>query len=246
MTRAQIKESLKAVPMETILLGVHSAKTTGLTAKQIKFAEEIARGETKAGAYRKAYKSKGKPETQSKRGQELAKSGAVSAQVDAFKAAFEAQKYATPAHLRALTIHELTKHALNEDFPPAQRVKALELLGKITEVALFTERREVVQVSNPAEIKEKLLASLQLAMSAGGAIDVEATDAADSLLAEIEQGRSDGFQDDAGAADAAETRADGVTDGDAAEPVVADERAGSDPTQGPPPNVDAAGGDNYA
>jgi hypothetical protein len=252
MTRAQIKESLKAVPMETILLGVHSAKTTGLTAKQIKFAEEIARGETKAGAYRKAYKSKGKPETQSKRGQELAKSGAVSAQVDAFKAAFEAQKYATPAHLRALTIHELTKHALNEDFPPAQRVKALELLGKITEVALFTERREVVQVSNPAEIKEKLLASLQLAMSTGGAIDVEATDAADSLLAEIEQGRSDGFQDDAGADadaqadDAAETRADGVTDDDAAEPVGADERAGSDPTQGPPPGIDAASGDNYA
>jgi hypothetical protein len=49
MTRAQIKESLKSVPMEQILLGVHSAKQTNLTAKQIRFAEEIARGETKAG-----------------------------------------------------------------------------------------------------------------------------------------------------------------------------------------------------
>lgn len=246
MTRAQIKESLKAVPMETILLGVHSAKTTGLTAKQIKFAEEIARGETKAGAYRKAYNTKAKPGHQSRKGQALAKQDAIRNQVDAFQAAFEAQKYATPAHLRALTIHELTKHALNEDFPPAQRVKALELLGKITEVALFTERREVVQVSNPAEIKEKLLASLQLAMSTGGAIDVEATDAADSLLAEIEQGRSDGFQDDAGADDAADIQADGAHDDDAAEPVGADERAGSDPTQGPPPEVDAASGNNYA
>jgi hypothetical protein len=252
MTRAQIKESLKAVPMETILLGVHSAKTTGLTAKQIKFSEEIARGETKAGAYRKAYNTKANPGHQSRKGQALAKQDAIRNQVEAFQAAFEAQKYATPAHLRALTIHELTKHALDESFPPAQRVKALELLGKITEVALFTERREVVQVSNPAEIKEKLLASLQLAMSTGGAIDVEATDAADSLLAEIEQGRSDGFQDDAGADadaqtdDAADIHADGVTDDDAAEPVVADERAGSDPTQGPPPNVDAASGDNYA
>jgi hypothetical protein len=249
MTRAQIKESLKAVPMETILLGVHSAKTTGLTAKQIRFAEEIARGETKAGAYRKAYKSKGKPETQSKRGQELTKSGAVSAQVDAFKAAFEAQKYATPAHLRALTIHELTKHALDESFPPAQRVKALELLGKITEVALFTERREVVQVCNPAEIKEKLLASLQLAMSTGGAIDVEATDAADSLLAEIEQGRSDGSQGDdadAQAGDAADIHADGAEDDDDGRTGRAAERAGSDPTQGPPPGIDAASGDNYA
>jgi hypothetical protein len=246
MTRAQIKESLKAVPMETILLGVHSAKTTGLTAKQIKFAEEIARGETKAGAYRKAYNTKANPGHQSRKGQALAKQDAIRNQVEAFQAAFEAQKYATPAHLRALTIHELTKHALNEDFPPAQRVKALELLGKITEVALFTERREVVQVSNPAEIKEKLLASLQLAMSAGGAIDVEATDAADSLLAEIEQGRSDGFQDDAGAADAADIHADGAEDGEDGRADGADERAGSDPTQGPPPNVDAAGGDNYA
>jgi hypothetical protein len=65
MTRAQVKESLKSVPMETILLGVHRAKHSGLTAKQTRFAEEIARGESKAGAYRKAYKSTGKPETQS-------------------------------------------------------------------------------------------------------------------------------------------------------------------------------------
>jgi hypothetical protein len=64
MTRAQVKESLKSVPMEQILLGVHSAKQTNLTAKQIRFAEEIARGETKAGAYRKAYKSKASPDTE--------------------------------------------------------------------------------------------------------------------------------------------------------------------------------------
>lgn len=168
LTRAQVKESLKSVSIETILLGVHSAKKTGLTPKQIRFAEEIAKGESKAGAYRKAYKSKGKPETQSRRGVELTSDGRIQAQIEAFQAAFEAQKYATPAHLRALTIHELTKHALDKDFPAAQRMKALELLGKITEVALFTERREVVHVANPAEIKEKLLASLKLAISAGG------------------------------------------------------------------------------
>jgi hypothetical protein len=251
MTRAQIKESLKAVPMETILLGVHSAKTSGLTAKQIKFAEEIARGESKAGAYRKAYNTKANPGHQSRKGQALAKQDAIRNQVEAFQAAFEAQKYATPAHLRALTIHELTKHALDESFPPAQRVKALELLGKITEVALFTERREVVQVSNPAEIKEKLLASLQLAMSTGGAIDVEATESADSLMAEISQARSDDSQGDdadahAQAGDAADIQADGTQDDDAAEPGGATNPAGDDPTQGPPPGIDSTQGDNYA
>jgi len=189
LTRAQVKESLKSVPIETILLGVHSARQTGLTPKQIRFAEEIAKGESKAGAYRKAYKSKGKPETQSRRGVELTNDGRIQAQIEAFQAAFEAQKYATPVHLRALTIHQLTKHALDEDFPPAQRMKALELLGKITEVALFTERREVVHVSNPAEIKEKLMASLRLAISANGATDAAMVIDADDLLAEIEQGK---------------------------------------------------------
>ena len=82
------------------------------TPKQRAFAEAIAMGETKAGTYRRAYNSKGKPETQSRRGQELAKRGAVQAQVDAFRAAIEAQKYATPAHLRALVIEQLTRHAL--------------------------------------------------------------------------------------------------------------------------------------
>lgn len=230
LTRAQIKESLKSVPMETILLGVHSAKQTGLTPKQIRFAEEIAKGESKAGAYRKAYKSKGKPETQSRRGVELTSDSRVQAQVEAFKAAFEAQKYATPAHLRALTIHELTKHALNEDFPPAQRMKALELLGKITEVALFTERREVVQVSNPAEIKEKLMASLRLAISAGGATDAAMVTDADDLLAEIERGRETIEAQAGDDTDARELEGTGVSPADA-----------DDPTTTPPPGLaDAA------
>jgi hypothetical protein len=132
-------------------------------------------GKAKAGAYRKAYNTKASPGHQSRKGQELAKREAIGRQVEAFQAAFEAQRYATPVHLRAMTIHQLTKNALNEDFPPAQRVKCLELLGKITEVALFTERREVVTVSNPAEIKERLIASLRLAMG-DEVIDVAATD----------------------------------------------------------------------
>jgi hypothetical protein len=119
----------------------------------------------------------------------MAGRGDIQGQVAAFQAAFEAQKYATPAHLRALTIHELTKHALDESFPPAQRMKALELLGKITEVALFTERREVVQVTDASQIRERLMASLRLALN-NDAIDVEAR-SADDLLAEISGGNID-------------------------------------------------------
>jgi hypothetical protein len=97
--------------------------------------------------------------------------------------AFEAQKYTSPAHLRALAIHELTKHSLDPGFPPAQRIKALELIGKMTEVALFTERREIVQVTDAAQIRERLMDTLRTITQAQ-VTDVTDT-AADSLLAEL-------------------------------------------------------------
>ena len=183
LTRKQAREALQSIPIEQVILGGVEAPETRLTHKQKEFAKAIAMGESKAGAYRKAYNSKGKPVTQSRRGQELSKRGPIQAQVEAFKAAIEAQKYATPTHLRALVIEQLTRHALNEEFPPAQRIKALELLGRITEVAAFTERREVVHVHDAETARERLMQSLRLAINSS-AIDVTDT-SADDLLAEI-------------------------------------------------------------
>lgn len=91
LTRKQIEEGLKAYPIETLLIGATSAKEKRLTHKQKVFAEEVAKGNTKAGAYRKAYNSKGKPATASRRGQELSKDSAIQAQIEAFRVALEAQ-----------------------------------------------------------------------------------------------------------------------------------------------------------
>jgi len=182
LSRAEIKEGLKSVPIETVLLGSIGAKEKSLTAKQKEFARQIALGETKAGAYRKSRETKAKPASASREGQELMKNPAIVSQVEAYKVALEAQKFATPAHLRALTIHKLIEGALDPEMPPAQRVKCLELLGKITEVALFTERRETVVTHNSEKIREKLLASIRLAIKS------EATDvdiSGDDLLAEL-------------------------------------------------------------
>jgi hypothetical protein len=188
LTRKQIEEGLKATPMEQILLGVAGSKQTKLSPSQIKFAEQMALGKTKAESYRQSRpngrKSKAKPATASRKGQELAKSDAIQAQIEAFKVALEAQKYTTPAHLRALTIHKLTEKALDPDIAPAQQIKALELLGKITEVALFTERREVIQTSNSSEMRAKLLNSIRLALSTQTAETIEPNQA-DDLLAEL-------------------------------------------------------------
>lgn len=144
-------------------------------------------GKTKAEAYRQSRpngrKSKANPTTASKRGQELAKKGAIQAQIEAFQLAMEAQKYTTPLHLRALVIQKLTEKAIDPEVKDSAQLKALELIGKLTEVQSFTERREVVNISaNPEEMKSKLLQSLRLALSNQ---DVEDVDEAEELLAEI-------------------------------------------------------------
>jgi hypothetical protein len=184
LTRKEIEAGLEAMPIDTLLLGAVNAKTTKLTHKQRAFAKEVAMGNTKTGAYRKVYKTKGKPSTQSAEAQKLSKNPSIATQIEAFKVALEANQFITPASLRALAIHKITEKALDPDVPPAQQLKALELLGKITEVALFTERREIVQVTNSQEMKDKLLNSIRLAISSQGATDIEVDDA-DSLLAEI-------------------------------------------------------------
>ena len=180
LTRKQIAEGLEAVPLDVVLLGAAGAADQRLTPKQREFARQIALGESKASAYRKSRESRAKPETQSRRGQELAKRGPIQAQIEAFKRAIEAQKYATPAHLRALVIERLTAAAIDETIPPAQRLRALELLGKVTEVAAFTERREVVHVQDAGQIRERLINSLRLALAASGAIDATPVPAAEA------------------------------------------------------------------
>lgn len=187
LSRKQIAEGLEAVPIEAVLLGATNPKGIKLTSKQKRFAEEIARGETKAGAYRKAYNSKGSPRTASRRGQELAKKGAVSAQVDAIRLALERQKYTTPAALRALVIDRLTEKAIDPELPPAQQLRALQLLGTVTEVAAFTARSETRTITDSADIRTKLIESIRTAIKAD-AIDVE-TIQSDDLLAEIAKSR---------------------------------------------------------
>jgi phage terminase small subunit len=183
LTRKQIAEGLKAMPMNTLLLGA-SSKTTKLTHKQMKFAEEIAKGESKAQAYRKSHNSKGKPQTQSKNGQVLLKNPSIQTQVDAFKVAMEAEKYTTPAHLRSHIIHKLTQKTLDPEVPHAQQLKALELLGKITEVSLFTQRIEHIKTDNSESMREKLIKSLSMAMNSTGKTELVEY-SAESLLAEL-------------------------------------------------------------
>jgi hypothetical protein len=108
--------------------------------------------------------------------------------IEAMKVSLEAQKYLLPAHLRALTIQKLTEKALDPDVNHAQQIKALELLGKITEVALFSERKEIITTDTSATAKDRLIQSLAQAIRSSAHISMDKKREADDLLAEITGG----------------------------------------------------------
>jgi hypothetical protein len=105
----------------------------------------------------------------------------IATAIDAFKAAEAFKEYQTPTQLRALVVSQLTKHVLDEDFPPAQRVACLKLLGSVAEIGLFVERKETLVVHQSSDIRAKLLEQLR---TITGQV-TEVTDDADSLLEEL-------------------------------------------------------------
>jgi len=184
INRAQIREALDQLPIEEILLG-NKAEPNTLTHKQKAFAEEIAKGSTKAGAYKKAYQSKGTTHTRSREASKLLDNPQVSTHVDQIKLAIEAQKYLFPAHLRALAIQQLTEKALDPSIPPAIQVRCLELIGKMSDVALFQERKEIQHTATTSEAKSKLISSLAEAIRSSRSLSVDRKKDAEDLLRDI-------------------------------------------------------------
>ena len=107
----------------------------------------------------------------------------IKREIEAYRLANEAAKYRTPQQLRDLVIHSLVQVVIDPDAKHAQRVQAAKVLGTVTEVAAFTERREVTHIKTAEDARAALMAKLHEVMKAG-AVDVEAR-AVDSLLAEI-------------------------------------------------------------
>lgn len=186
LTRKQIREGLDQTPMGA-LLGVNPT-TTKLTAKEREFARLVALGETKAQSYREAYKSKGTKNTHAREGHRVASRPNVSTMIAQFAEAKQFAESHTAEQLRAFVIQQLTQHATNEDIPPAQRIRCLELIGKHHGVDSFITRSEVIHTKSSGDIKSRILEKLQL-IGAGSTIEANAiqddTQDADSLLQEL-------------------------------------------------------------
>lgn len=188
LTRKQIAEGLKQQPIEKLLLGADS-KITTLTKKQRAFAEKVANGEPKAKAYRETYNSNGKPTTQARNAHELANNTNVQAMIDRLKLANEATAYLLPVHLRSLIVQKLTEKALDDNIKTSDQLRAIELLGKLTEVSAFTERKEIVKQSDSNEAKAKLINAIANAIKQTNTLTDDKRASAESLLNEISNAR---------------------------------------------------------
>ena len=182
LNRTQIREGLKQIPIESIIMGEGKKKT--LTTKQRGFIKDVAMGVTKAQAYRNNYNTKSKKQYQGNEAHKLASNPTINNEIEAFKLAIEAQAHYEGANLKALILHQLTIHALSPETPPATRVRALELLGKSYDVGLFVERKEITTINNSFDAKNKLMKQLKDALKRN-AITIDYDMTGDSLLDEI-------------------------------------------------------------
>jgi hypothetical protein len=179
ITKREIREGLEQIPIEQILLGSMGDKQ--LTHKQKTFAKQVALGKPKAQAYKIAYDTNGNPITASANAQKLMGDTRIKLLVEAYSRAFEAREYQKPERLRELVIHQLTELALNPEVKDAQRIRSLELLGKVSEVGAFVDRKETRVIHESSKIKERLLDQLKTIIN----VDASEIDDGDSLLREL-------------------------------------------------------------
>jgi hypothetical protein len=179
LSRKQIREGLEQVPM-TDILGVSARE---LTPKMQAFAHEVAKGATKADAYRKAYKADAKPSSLAKDPYKIASDPRIVQEIEAYKLALEASKHRTPVALRELVIQSLVQVLIDPKAKQATKVQASKVLGTVTEVAAFTERKEVRTIRSSEDTKAKIMGQLR-EMLKSGAEDATVIEA-DTLLREL-------------------------------------------------------------
>lgn len=175
LTRKQIQEGLTQVPVDRLF------NVSGqLTGKQKRFAAELAAGETKAGAYRKVYSPTAKPKTAGDAGYRLSTDSRIINEVEAYRLASEAAKHRTAAQLRDLVIQSLVQVVIDPDAKHSAKISAARVLGTVTEVAAFTERKETRVITSSATARDQIIQQLRDMMK-NGATDAIEIDAAELL-----------------------------------------------------------------
>ena len=177
LSRKQAKESLETIPNE-ILFGKSVSKE--LTHKQRTFARRVAEGATKAQAYREAYKQDSTRNVIVNKPYMLMRDERIQKEIQAYELAIESAKYRSPIALRELVIQSLVQTLIDPQAKHAQRVAAAKVLGTVTEVSAFTDRKEITHVSSSEHARDQIMSALSDMLKAN-AIDVDPT----SLIQEL-------------------------------------------------------------
>jgi len=179
LDRQRLAEAVETIPLDS-LLGKGANKS--LTSKQKRFAREVARGATKADAYRSAYPNAKSNYTITNAPYQLMHNPRIANEIEALQLAEQAAALQTPAQLRALVIQTLVQTAIDPLVKPSVRVQAAKVLGTVTEVAAFTERKEVRTISSSEDARAKVMAEIRaLMLGTNDAEDIQAHE----LLAEL-------------------------------------------------------------
>jgi len=130
-----------------------------LTAKQMKFVEEVSEGGSQSNAYRKAYDtSQMAPKTIWEEAARLRRHPKVAARIEEMEAEKEARRRMQALSREDRVLQELEKIAFG-DGPASGRLKALELLGK--HVGLFKPKEVPVVARSVEDISNQLQRRLE-------------------------------------------------------------------------------------
>jgi hypothetical protein len=136
----------------------------GLTGKQEAFCQGVGtRGETLTQAYRSAYDCQNMaPSTVNEHACRLMANDKIKARVNALAQARMSKSSHDAARIKASVIERLQIEANDSKNPASVRVRALELLGKMTDVSLFVEKIETTAKEDrtPEAIHEEIKAKL--------------------------------------------------------------------------------------
>lgn len=207
ISRKAIKESLKEQGIESTLL----VRKGTLTTKQRRFAEGVAMGSTKAQAYRDAYNQNPAPSTIVTAPYTLASDPRIKREIEAYSLAIEAAKYRTAEGMRGLVLQSLVAVLIDPDSKNSDKLAAAKILGSVTEVSAFTERKEITTINGSASIKAKIMAELKTIMLGSGQDITDIVGIDNSLLDELNS--NVGKSDDLSAEDLAESGKTELIDG---------------------------------
>jgi hypothetical protein len=180
-SRKQLRETIRGRDIGAVL----NIPRGSLTAKQKRFAEALVlEGKTGADAYRSAYNTKARPKTVGDNASRLKADIRIQAEIAALERAKQVSALHSAEALRSLVISTLTSAIIDPDTKPATRIQAAKVLGQVTEVAAFTERKEITHVQDSGAIRSQILDQLKsMMLSTHDAQDVDATE----LLAELSE-----------------------------------------------------------